>query len=250
MSYKQIIYEKSEGIGWITLNRPEAMNALTFDMISELKEAVSSAGKDKDVGVIVLTGAGKAFCAGMDLKALGSVKFDNGAIGSTYDVPCRAMIAEMRSAPKPVIGMINGACITGALEIAINCDIMIAAENAKFGDTHTRWGLRPSWGLSARFPRIVGIMKAKEYSFTGKIFSAGEAEQMGLVNRVVPADKLKEEVKVLAEAIMKNSAEAVAAMKYLYNNGMAMTMAEAEKLEFTTTFPIKDTHERLKEFIK
>ena len=250
MSYKQIIYEKNEGIGWITLNRPEAMNALTMEMINELKDAMAIAGKDEEVSVIVLTGAGKGFSAGMDLKALGNAKFENGGIGSVYDNPCRAFITEMRNVSKPVIGMINGACITGAMEIAVNCDILIASEKAKFGDTHARWGLRPSWGLSARFPWIVGIMKAKECSYTAKIFSAAEAEQMGFVSRVVSADKLKSEVVVLANAIMKNSREAVAAMKYLYNQGMDSLLADNIRREFETVFPIKDTHARLKEFIK
>lgn len=250
MSYTQISVERSGGIAWISLNRPEAMNAITLEMINELKDAMTALGKDKEVGVIVLTGAGKAFCAGMDLKALGSAKFENGAIGDSYDLPMRACIAEMRSIPKPVIGMINGACITGAMELAVNCDILIASEKAKFGDTHCRWGLRPSWGLSAKFPRLVGIMKAKELTFTGRIFSAQEAEKYGIVNRVVAPENLKSEVKALADAILKNSAEAVAAGKYLYNKGMATTQEEAMKIEFTTTFPIHDTHDRLKEFLK
>ncbi|MDD5723814.1 MAG: enoyl-CoA hydratase/isomerase family protein [Syntrophales bacterium] len=250
MSYKQILYEKSEGIAWITLNRPEAMNALTLEMIIELREAVSLAGEDKDVRVIVVTGAGRAFCAGMDLKSLGDLQFVNGAIGDLYDLPSRALIDEIRNVPKPVIAMVNGACMTGGMEIALNFDIIIAAENAKFADTHARWGLRPSWGLSQRFPRIVGIMKAKEYSFTTKTFTAGEAEQMGIVNRVAPADKLKEEVKFIAEAILNNSAETIAAMKFLYNRGMNTTLEDGLELEYKTQFPINDTDERLKDFRK
>lgn len=250
MLYKNIIYEKLEGIAWVTLNRPEARNAIHPGMLNEVRQAIISAGKEDDVRVVVVTGAGKAFCAGLDLKALGDRQLEHGEVGPDIDDSARALINEVRNLSKPVIAMVNGACITGAMEIIVNFDLIIASENARFGDTHTRWGIRPSWGLSQRFPRRIGILKAKEFSFTARIFSAKEAEQVGLVNRVVPLEKLKEEVMALAENIIKNSAETIAAIKFLYNRGMAMTEEEGLKLEAETRFEINDTNERLKEFRK
>lgn len=250
MSFTQVIYEKGEGIAWITLNRPEAMNALTPDMLRELREAMILAEKDAEVRVVVVTGAGRAYCAGLDLKALGAGKIEKGAVGPLVDVPAHALIQTVRNLSKPVIAMVNGACITGGLELSINFDLIVASENASFGDTHARWGLRPSWGLSQTFPRRMGMIKAKELSFTARLFSAREAEQLGLVNRVVPADKLKQEVKALAEGIMKNSAEAIAAIKTLYNKGMAMTEADGWKFEAETHFEISDSNERLRDFLK
>lgn len=250
MSFTQIICEKEDGIFWITLNRPEAMNALTPEMLEELREAMISAEKDEEVRVVVVTGAGKAYCAGLDLKVLGARKLEKGEVGPIVDIPAKVLINTVKNLSKPVIAMVNGACITGGLELSINFDLIVASEDARFGDTHARWGLRPSWGLSQTFPRRVGLMKAKELSFTARLFSAREAEEVGLVNRVVPADRLRQEVKSLAEGIMKNSADAIAAIKTLYNKGIALTEAEGWKLEEEMHFEIRDTNERLQDFRK
>ena len=176
MPFTQIISEKEGGIQWITMNRPEAMNALTPVMLKELREAILQAEKDKNIRVVVVTGEGKAYCAGLDLKALGNAKIENGAVGDIVDVPARDLINTIKNLSKPVIAMVNGACITGGLELSVNFDLIIASENAMFGDTHARWGIRPSWGLSQTFPRRVGLMKAKELSFTARLFSAREAD--------------------------------------------------------------------------
>jgi enoyl-CoA hydratase len=249
-SFTQVIYEKQEGIAWITLNRPESMNSLTVTMLNEIYKALVLAGKDEDVRVVVVTGAGKAFCAGLDLKSLGATQIEHGAVGPVIDDPARLIINTIKTLPKPVIAMVNGACITGGLELTNYFDLIVASDKAKFGDTHARWGLRPSWGLSQIFPRRIGLLKAKELTFTARLFSAAEAEQIGLVNKVVPADKLKEEVKNLAKSIMLNSAEAIAAIKSLYNQGMALSEADGLKLEFESQFDINDTNERLKDFLK
>jgi enoyl-CoA hydratase len=249
-SFTQVIYEKQEGIAWITLNRPDSMNSLTVTMLNEIYKALVLAGKDDDVRVVVVTGAGKAFCAGLDLKSLGATQIEHGAVGPVIDDPARLIINTIKTLPKPVIAMVNGACITGGLELTNYFDLIVASDKAKFGDTHARWGLRPSWGLSQIFPRRIGLLKAKELTFTARLFSADEAERIGLVNKVVPADKLKEEVKNLAKSIMLNSAEAIAAIKSLYNQGMALSEADGLKLEFESQFDISDTNERLKDFLK
>jgi len=250
MAYETIIYQAGGGIGRIIFNRPQAMNAITPAMLKELKTAVLEAGKDGDVKIIVLTGAGRAFCAGVDLKALGDQKLVNGMVGDILDLPARELINAIRSVPKAVICMVNGFCFTGALEIMLACDIVIASEDAKIGDTHAKWGLRPTWGMSARLPRRVGYLKAKELSFTAEAITAKEAERIGLINMAVPADKLEEALQSMAKKIMGNSAQSIAAYKQLYNTNESLTLDKSLELEFGSEFEITDSLERLSAFIK
>jgi enoyl-CoA hydratase/carnithine racemase len=250
MPYKTIICAKESGICRITMNRPEAMNAITPDMLVELKAAVLDAGNDGDVAIIVLTGAGKAFCAGVDLKSLGGRKLERGKVGDILDIPARELIRALREVPKAVIAVVNGFCFTGALEIMLGCDIAIASDTAKIGDTHAKWGLRPTWGMSARLPRRVGFLKARELSFTADAITAREAERIGLVNMAVPPEKLEETVTALAEKIMANSRESIAAYKRLYNANESMTLDQSLELEYGSEFDISDTGERLERFRK
>ncbi|MDD4171611.1 MAG: enoyl-CoA hydratase-related protein, partial [Syntrophomonas sp.] len=136
------------------------------------------------------------------------------------------------------------------LELLYGFDLIVASQEAKFGDTHAKWGIRPGWGLSQRMPRIIGMMRAKELSFTCRTFSAEEAKELGLVNRVVPADMLKEATIALARQIMPNSAEAIAAIKDLYNKGMEMSLQDGLQYEQDTHYIIRDTNERLFGFKK
>ncbi len=250
MPYETITYENNAGIARITMNRPEAMNAITPTMLAELTGAVAGAGNDPGVGVIVLTGAGRAFCAGVDLKSLGDRALERGKVGDILDLPARGLIRAIREAPRVVIAALNGFCFTGALEIALACDLVIASEQAKIGDTHAKWGLRPTWGMSARLPRRVGFLKAKELSFTAEAITGREAARIGLVNMAVPADALEDALRDLAGKIMGNSAESVAAYKRLYNENESMTLDESLSLEFTSDFEINDTAERLGGFRK
>ncbi|MBN1691100.1 MAG: enoyl-CoA hydratase/isomerase family protein [Dehalococcoidia bacterium] len=250
MAYETITYQVSAGIGRITFNRPQVMNALTPDMLKEITSAVLEAGKDRDVKVIVLTGAGRAFCAGVDLKGMGDAKLVNGKVGDFLDVPARDLIDAIRSVPKAVINLTNGFCFTGALEIMLACDIVIASEDAKIGDTHAKWGLRPTWGMSARLPRRIGYLKAKEMSFTAEAISAREAERIGLINLAVPGDKLEEALQTMAKKIMGNSPQSIAAYKKLYNSNENMTLDKSLKLEFSSDFEITDSLDRIMKFIK
>ena len=250
MSYETLIYAKDSGIGRITINRPDAMNAITPGMLKELKAAVLEAGKDSEVKVIVLTGAGKAFCAGVDLKALGDRKLARGKVDNILDIPARELIDAIRAVPKVVIALVNGFCFTGAMEIMLGCDLAIAAEEAKIGDTHAKWGLRPTWGMSARLPRRVGFLKARELSYTADAVSGKEAERIGLVNMAVPLDKLEEALQMLAKKIMANSPQSIMAYKKLYNANESMTLDKSLKLEFGSEFDITDTDQRLAGFRK
>ncbi|HEX74968.1 MAG TPA: enoyl-CoA hydratase/isomerase family protein [Dehalococcoidia bacterium] len=250
MKYENLMYEKDEGIAKITINRPKVMNALSPAVLSEIKAALQEASKDDDVRVVVLTGAGRAYSAGADLLSLEDRKLEGGAIGPILDDPGRDVIDTIQTIPKVVIAMINGYCLTGALEISLACDLIIASEEAKFGDTHTRWGLRPSWGMSQRLPRTLGLLKAKELSFTAETITAQEAERIGLVNMTVPAEKLEGTVQELARKIMANSLETIAAYKYLYNRGMRDSLEKGLELESKSKFVITDTDERLEKFRK
>lgn len=250
MGFETIGLETEGGTATITLRRPEAMNAITTTMLEELRTALVSVGGDAEVGVVVLTGEGRAFSAGVDIKALAGQPLENGSVGGTLNETAREVIKLIQDLPKVVIAKINGFCFTGALELALACDLTIASEDAKLGDTHAKWGLRPTWGMSQRLPRAVGMLKAKELSFTADAITGRDAEAMGLINRAVPRDQLDEAVQTLAEKILANSAESIAAYKVLFHEGAGKTLEEGLAFEENTEFPISDTNERLGEFLK
>jgi len=250
MQFENLKYDKKDGVAKITINRPDAMNALTPALLKEMKSAIEDAGRDKEVAVVVITGEGKAFSAGVDLKVLGQYRLEKGKVGAILDIPARELIDQIQSIPKVVIAMVNGYCFAGALEIVLACDMAIASEDAKFGDTHARWGLRPTWGMSQRLPRTVGLLKARELSFTAETIDGREAQRIGLVNMAVPADRLAEVTADLTKKIMANSLDSIAAYKYLYNHGMRVTLEEGLELEFGSEFDITDTEDRLASFAK
>jgi enoyl-CoA hydratase len=250
MTYQYILSAKQDGIGVITLNRPQVLNALSPDSLDELREGILEAGRDPEVQVVILTGAGKAFAAGADLQSLGTQKLENGRVGALIDTAAVGVIEAIQALPKVVIAAVNGHCYTGALEIVLACDIILAADEAKFGDTHVRWGLRPSWGMSQRLPRAVGYYKARELSFTAAIIDAAEALQIGLVSRLAPAEKLIETARQMAQQIRLNSLEAVAAYKQLYNATQLETMEKGLRYEALSEFTISDTQSRIESFKK
>ncbi|HVF73551.1 MAG TPA: enoyl-CoA hydratase [Acidimicrobiales bacterium] len=188
----------------ITLDRPEARNALTGEMIDLLVARLGEADADERVRAIVLTGADPAFCAGLDLGALAS---ESGGL--------RGRKWHSRPWPqtrKPVIGAVNGPAVTGGLEIALRCDFLVASERASFADTHARVGILPGWGLSALLPHAIGVRRAIEMSVTGNFMAADEALRFGLVNRVVPHPELLPAALALAEDIAGVDPEAAVAM--------------------------------------
>ena len=250
MTYQYTLYEITSGVATITLNRPQVLNALSPDSLNELRDVVLAAGSDHEAGVIILTGAGKAFAAGADLQSLGSQKLENGRVGAVIDEAAIGAIEAIQSVSKAVIAAVNGHCYTGAMEIVLACDIIIASDEAKFGDTHVRWGLRPSWGMSQRLPRAVGYYKAKELSFTATTIDAAEAKRIGLVSKTVSSEKLLDSANKIAQQILTNSLEAVAAYKQLYNSTMLDTMEKGLQYEGLSEFPISDTQSRIDGFRK
>ncbi len=175
-----VLLEKFDGFAIVTLHRPEAMNALSRELRSDFVSVFNACTEDRDIRVIILTGSGKAFCAGFDLKELGSSDTTN-----TAEEADNGVARAMETFNGPIIGAINGHCITGGFEMALACDILIASENARFADTHARVGMLPGWGLSQKLPRLIGLSRAREIAFTGAPIFAQQAYEWGLVNHVV-----------------------------------------------------------------
>jgi enoyl-CoA hydratase len=218
--------EKDGAIAVVTLNRPEAMNAMSKAMRSELYKAMTALNADDEVSVVILTGAGeRAFTAGLDLKELGSdPKAMSAANAEGADEnPVKAI----ETCRKPVIGAINGVAITGGFEVALACDVLIASENARFADTHARVGIMPGWGLSQKLSRLIGIYRAKELSLTGNFLDAKTACEWGLVNRVVPAGELMAAAKKLAADMATIPVETLSLYKRIIDEGFALPYGEA-----------------------
>ncbi len=182
-----VLLEVSERIATITLNRPAARNALSSEVLKMMPRLMKQADASDDVDVIILTGTDPAFCAGLDLKELGSSGKNLGS-GSGADGRPNAdgVRGPFPGLTKPLIGAVNGVAITGGFELALNCDFLVASEHAKFGDTHARVGVMPGWGLTVLLPQAIGVRRAREMSMTGNFMLADEALERGLVNHVVP----------------------------------------------------------------
>jgi enoyl-CoA hydratase len=200
-----LLIDTTDRIRTLTLNRPQSRNALSAALRKQFFAALRAAEADEAVDVVILTGADPVFCAGLDLKEL----------GDTTELP--DISPKWPPMSKPVIGAINGAAVTGGLELALYCDILIASEQARFADTHARVGLLPTWGLSVRLPQKVGVGMARRMSLTGDYLSAAEALAAGLVTEVVPHDQLLPTARRLATSIVGNNQKAVRALLASYH---------------------------------
>ncbi|HJV41960.1 enoyl-CoA hydratase [Caulobacter sp.] len=222
--------ERRGPIAVVTLNRPEAMNALSKALRLALHDAMVALDADPDVSVVILTGAGeKAFTAGLDLKELGG---DASAMGAANDQDARSNpVRAVEQCRKPVIGAINGVAITGGFELALACDVLIASENARFADTHARVGIMPGWGLSQKLSRLIGPYRAKELSLSGNFLDARTAADWGLVNRVTPPQDLMSAALKLADDMASIPVETLAFYKALIDDGYARPFGEGLALE-------------------
>jgi enoyl-CoA hydratase len=209
----------------VTLDRPEAMNALSRSLRSALHLAVEDLSADPEVQVLVLTGAGRAFTAGLDLKELASEAGGMGAANATH--PSENPVLAIERCRKPVIGAINGVAITGGFEVALACDVLIASTAARFADTHARVGILPGWGLSQKLSRIIGLSRAKELSLTGNFLDAQTALAWGLVNRVVEPQDLLPTALALAADMATIPSDTLTAYKALIDEGYAMAFGAA-----------------------
>lgn len=216
--------ETDAGVTTVTLNRPEQLNALSFALREAIADTFDALAEDDNTKVIILTGAGRAFCAGLDLKELGESGFSERSVD---------LQKSMMNVGKPIIGAINGFAITGGFEIALLCDILIGSENARFADTHTRMGVVPGWGLSQRLSRLIGASRAKELSLTANYLDAKTAERWGLLNRVLPQEDLLPHCTSLAQEIVQAEPHTLKAVHELIDfslsHGLEQGLAEERR---------------------
>jgi len=246
MAYENITIEERGRVGLIRLNRPQALNALNGPLIEELIAALRAHDRDDGIGATVLTGSEKAFAAGADIKemvALGFVEAFTREQASEV-----AVVAEMR---KPIIAAVAGYCLGGGAELAMMCDIVIAADTARFGQPEITLGIMPGMGGTQRLPRAVGKAKAMDLILTGRMMEAAEAERAGLVSRVVPAAELLAEAVNIAEKIASFSAPIVAMAKESVNRAFDMPLGEGLRFErrlFHAMFATEDQKEGMAAF--
>jgi enoyl-CoA hydratase/carnithine racemase len=230
--YKNIIFEKKDGIAKITLNRPEALNALTRDMVIEIGYALEDIERDASVRVVIITGTGKAsFCGGADIQFVTQEITSLGALQEFFRFANKTLINGIENLSKPVIAALNGDVQGGGFEIMLACDLVIASEEAFIGDLHINLGLVGPGGGTQRTPRIVGIRKAKEIIFLGERISAKEAERIGLINRAVPFNELEKATHEMAAKLAEKSPVALRIAKTLLNRALETDLVTAQELE-------------------
>jgi enoyl-CoA hydratase len=248
MSYENILVETRGRVGLIRLNRPQALNALNRALLRELGEAVDAFDADDNIGCMVITGSDKAFAAGADIKEMADKTFIEAFLGNlvaTWD-----RVAHVR---KPVIAAVAGFALGGGCELALECDVIIAADNAKFGQPEIKLGIIPGIGGTQRLPRAVGKSKAMDLILTGRMMDAQEAERSGLVARIVPLPSLLEEALKVAETIASMSLPSVLAAKEAVNRAYEMSLAEGVRFErrlFHSLFATADQKEGMSAFIQ
>jgi enoyl-CoA hydratase/carnithine racemase len=248
MEYQNILVDKKEGIATITLNRPTVLNALSPKLVEELKVATDDIKRDHDVKILVVKGEGRAWSAGVDLKALNE-NIQGGQFASDQILTDGlAFIENLQTMPQVTIAMVNGFCYTGATEFMLAFDLIVAADEAMIGDTHTKWGIIPKWGMTQRLQQRVGLLKAMELSFTAKAVNGKEAERIGLVNKSVPLAELEKTVMDLAKQIMTNSPQTIDAVKELYYAGANPQIKEGLDAEQAMDIKITDREEFLRDF--
>jgi enoyl-CoA hydratase len=247
-AYEAILVEAKGKVGLITLNRPQALNALNTELIRELNRALDAFEADPAIGCIVITGNEKAFAAGVDIKEMHTKTFVE-AYGSDFVAP----FDRIGHCRKPVIAAVGGYALGGGCELAMSCDIIIAADNAVFGQPEINLGIMPGAGGTQRLPRSIGKAKAMDLCLTGRRMYAEEAERSGLVSRVVPADVLMNEAMTIADNIANLSQHAVMMIKEAINRGFATTLAEGMRFErgqFYSLFATEDQKEGMAAFIE
>jgi enoyl-CoA hydratase len=226
MNEPVVLVEKADGIATVTLNRPEKLNALNHELRTNFCRVMQQLRDDPEAQVVIITGAGRAFCAGLDLRELGA---DASVVAR--DVTTVSFITVIEDMNVPVIAAVNGFAVTGGFELALACDMIVASEDAQFADTQARVGVMPGGGMTARLPRAVGIRKAKELSLTGNYLGAREAERMGLVNRVVAPGEALKEAQAIAAQILSANQSVVRQLKRLYDLTTRATLHDAIRVE-------------------
>ncbi len=249
--FENILVEKEAGIAILKINRPKALNALNSKVMQELEAAIDMIGNDSETRVMILTGGGdRAFIAGADIAEM---KDKDEEQGREFAELGQRITGKIEGMDKPVIAAVNGYALGGGCEIAIACDIIIASENAVFGQPEVSLGICPAWGATQRLPRWIGIGKAKELIYTGGRIDAREAERTGLVNKVVPLDRLMQEAKDIASKIAGNGPIAVGFAKRTANEGQLKGAEAGLELEvelFGKCFTTEDQKEGMTAFLQ
>ena len=222
-----LLVETAGSVRTLTLNRPAARNALSAELLDRLVDAFHAADDDPEVRAVVLTGADPAFCAGLDLREVGA----KGVRPNSVTDPKDSAWWVLGGMTTPVIGAVNGPCVTGGLELALQCAFLVASERAVFADTHARVGFHPGGGLTGLLPQAVGLRKAREMSLTGNFVDAAEAQRLGLVNHVVPHDELLPTARWLASDVAAGDPRTVAALHETYRDVAHLPLGEGLALE-------------------
>lgn len=248
--YNNILFEAKEGIGYVTMNRPKALNALNTEVVAELDDLFTKIEADDEVKVVIITGAGRAFIGGADIAYMGAL---DGLKGREFVMQGQALMEKIENLSKPVIAAINGFSLGGGNELAMSCDIRIASEAAKFGQPEVNLGIIPGYGGTQRLPRLVGKGVAKKLILTGAMIGAEEALKIGLVDEVVPAEELMTKVEEMAKTIMTKAPIAVKMAIAAINNGMNTDLRTGVQFEaeaFQTTFNSEDRVEGMAAFLE
>lgn len=227
-SYSTLLLEHRDGIAQITLNRPEKLNALNAGLQAEFVRCLREISGNDSIRVVILTGKGRGFCSGLDIR-----DFSNSLAGFS-ESEGSSVFEMLEAVPQPVIAAINGAAVTGGLELALSCDLLIASSKATFADTHVLVGVPPGAGLSQKLSRIIGLHRALDVSLTGEFFDAAQALQWGLVSRVTEPDVLLADAWKIAHRIAENDAPIVLELKKLIKQGARLSLSEALQLEQDT----------------
>jgi 2-(1,2-epoxy-1,2-dihydrophenyl)acetyl-CoA isomerase len=251
MNYETIILERKDSIATLTLNRPEKLNALNIKMIEELECAVLGTLKDRNVRVLVITGAGRGFCSGADVSDMAQAP---APVETRYlTQTAHKIILALTDLEKPVIAKVNGVAVGIGCSLALSADMIIASEKARFGVIFSRIGLIPDGGSLFHLPRLVGPAKAKELVFTAKMFDAKEAERIGLINKAVPADELDNEVNTLTKQLAEGPTVAFGIAKKIINKGLSMDLSsvlECEAFGQTIAGTTEDAREGVMAFLE
>ncbi len=248
--YKNLRFETINGVGILTMNRPSALNALNRETLEELSDVLQALEAHSEIHVLIITGAGKAFIAGADIKEMLPMSALEGREWSAFG---QAIFTRLEQLSKPVIAAINGFALGGGCELAMACDIRIASENAKFGQPEVSLGIIPGFAGTQRLPRIVGEGNAKELIYTGDIIDAQEAYRIGLVNKLVSADELMAKAMAMAEKIMQKSPSAIKLAKAAIHHGLNADLETGEHYEaslFGVIFSTADKKEGMTAFVE
>ena len=252
MDYKNLILKKEDGIATIILNRPEKLNALNGELTEEIIQVCSEVGQDEEVRVVLITGAGRAFCSGADL---GSPDFKLGSSAAALKLMETAtqLIMGIRNMPKPVIAAVNGPAVGGGCNLALACDIIIASEKARFIEPYVLRAVHPDFGAIYFLPRLVGLAKANDLFFSGRAVDANEADRIGLVSRVVPEDQLESVTRELAKNLAKSSPLIMSLTKASVNQATTMDLPAAlarEAMAQSIAFMTEDFQESMTAFLE